>query len=269
MKPDIASVWLRVEAHAGDTFEQLRGATFTYRVVWGRVVPDRTVQQISKSHFARALELVPLSGPGEIQPLRVPRTSTRSSWTLASGRAIGNTGTFRSSFARPRRFPGVHSSAGTAGWGHLRGSRQPWGVCGGSGSRRTAVLPGGKSSGAVQGSGTLRSLAKCWPLTGLLARLWCTSVARESRPAGRSDLGFDTASVFSFGSVPGGRFGTGGAGSSGRSRGLTTSLSRGDRFSSTRRRRTLKPTCCGGSRRPTAGCPSATCGAATRVPAGR
>jgi hypothetical protein len=68
MKQSIVSVWSRIEAHAGELFEQARGATFTYRVVGGHVVPDRTDQQIPKSHFAKALDLVPLSGPGEIQP---------------------------------------------------------------------------------------------------------------------------------------------------------------------------------------------------------
>lgn len=72
MTPDMASVWRRIEAHAGEAFEQVRGARFTYRVVGGHVMPDRTVQQIPRSHFAKALELVPLSGPGEIQHLRGP-----------------------------------------------------------------------------------------------------------------------------------------------------------------------------------------------------
>ena len=68
----MTSVWNRIEAHAGEAFKQVRGATFTYQVVGGHVVPDRTVQQIPKSHFAKALDLVPLSGPGEIQHLRGP-----------------------------------------------------------------------------------------------------------------------------------------------------------------------------------------------------
>lgn len=70
MNPDM--VWNRIEAHAGETFEQVRGAIFTYQVVGGAVVPNRTVQQIPKSHFAKAIDLVPLSGPSEIQHLRGP-----------------------------------------------------------------------------------------------------------------------------------------------------------------------------------------------------
>jgi hypothetical protein len=50
----------------------LRGARFTYRLVGGHVVPDRTPQQIPKSHFAKALAHVPMAGPGEIKDLRGP-----------------------------------------------------------------------------------------------------------------------------------------------------------------------------------------------------
>lgn len=72
MKADMDAVWGRIEAQAGEAFTQVLGARFTYRVAGGYVVPDRTVQQIPRSHFARALELVPLSGPGEVQNLRGP-----------------------------------------------------------------------------------------------------------------------------------------------------------------------------------------------------
>ncbi|MEX0754971.1 MAG: hypothetical protein WD556_07630 [Actinomycetota bacterium] len=66
------TVWIRIEAHAGEPFRQVRGARFTYSVVNGHVVPDRTNQQIPKSAFEKALDLVPLDGPGEIQHLRGP-----------------------------------------------------------------------------------------------------------------------------------------------------------------------------------------------------
>ena len=70
--PDVDAVWRRIEEHAGERFEQVRGATFTYRVGSGHVVPDRTPRQIPRSHFGRALDLVPLTGPGEIQALQGP-----------------------------------------------------------------------------------------------------------------------------------------------------------------------------------------------------
>lgn len=70
--PDMDEVWRRIEAHAGQTFHLIKGAEFTYRVVSGHVVPNRTPQQIARSQFAKALDLVPLRGPGEIHQLRGP-----------------------------------------------------------------------------------------------------------------------------------------------------------------------------------------------------
>ena len=69
---DIDAVWKRIEAHVGETFHLVRGGAFTYEVVSGHVVPDRTSQQIPRSQFAKALELVPLRGPSVVQRLRGP-----------------------------------------------------------------------------------------------------------------------------------------------------------------------------------------------------
>ena len=69
---DIVTVWERIEAHAGETFRLVKGAEFSYTVIQGHVVPDRTQQRIPKSQFASALDQIPLSGPGEIQHLRGP-----------------------------------------------------------------------------------------------------------------------------------------------------------------------------------------------------
>jgi hypothetical protein len=68
----IEDIWMRIEAHAGERFHLIRGAVFSYAVLGGSVVPDRTRQQIPKSQFEKALALVPLRGPGEIQGLRGP-----------------------------------------------------------------------------------------------------------------------------------------------------------------------------------------------------
>jgi hypothetical protein len=70
--PGIASVWERIETHAGQEFHLIRGATFQYAVVAGHVVPDRTPQQIPKSHFEKALDLVPLASTAVVQNLRGP-----------------------------------------------------------------------------------------------------------------------------------------------------------------------------------------------------
>ena len=39
--PDIAAVWKRIEAHAGESFHQIRGAEFTYRIEKNSLIPSR------------------------------------------------------------------------------------------------------------------------------------------------------------------------------------------------------------------------------------
>ena len=70
--PGIHSVWQRIELNAGQEFRMIRGAKFRYSLVAGHVVPDRTPQQIPKSHFEQALQLVPLLDTTSIQNLRGP-----------------------------------------------------------------------------------------------------------------------------------------------------------------------------------------------------
>ena len=69
---EIEAIWARVEAHAGESFQQIRGNEFTYAVVGGHVIPDRTNQQIPKSHFEKALAYVPLANTLPVQRLRGP-----------------------------------------------------------------------------------------------------------------------------------------------------------------------------------------------------
>ncbi len=68
----IALVWDRIEENAGSEFHLIKGASFRYVVLAGHVVPDRTNQQIPKSHFEKALAFVPLGNTTEIQHLRGP-----------------------------------------------------------------------------------------------------------------------------------------------------------------------------------------------------
>lgn len=70
--PEIETVWARVEEHAGEPFWQIRGNEFTYVVVGGHVVPDRTNHRIPKSHFQKALAYVPLANTQPVQRLRGP-----------------------------------------------------------------------------------------------------------------------------------------------------------------------------------------------------
>jgi hypothetical protein len=70
--PTINLVWDRIEALAGQEFHMIRGAVFLYKVSGGHVLPDRTNQQIPKSHFEKALAFVPLADTTAIQDLRGP-----------------------------------------------------------------------------------------------------------------------------------------------------------------------------------------------------
>lgn len=69
---DIDEVWSRITAHTGEKFYQIRGGEFTYEVSGGHVHPDRTKQQIPKSHFEEALGYVPLENTIPVQHLRGP-----------------------------------------------------------------------------------------------------------------------------------------------------------------------------------------------------
>ena len=72
--PDVAfdDVWLRIEAHAGETFSQVRGGEFTYEVRSGAVWPDRTPRALPRSHFEQAFAHVPLDSTVPLQRLQGP-----------------------------------------------------------------------------------------------------------------------------------------------------------------------------------------------------
>jgi hypothetical protein len=65
-------VWGAIERHAGETFQQIRGGTFTYTVNGGSVVPDRTNRQLPKEHFRKALALAPFRSTSALQHLQGP-----------------------------------------------------------------------------------------------------------------------------------------------------------------------------------------------------
>jgi hypothetical protein len=71
-RQSIAAVWNRIKEHEGEFFRQKRGAEFTYVVEGSSVRPDRTNRLLPRSDFERALDLVPLEGPGQIQHLQGP-----------------------------------------------------------------------------------------------------------------------------------------------------------------------------------------------------
>jgi hypothetical protein len=72
MAPGIDTLWQRIESQAGAEFRMIRGGDFRFSIVAGHVIPDRTAQQIPKSHFEKALALVPLAGTAPLQHLRGP-----------------------------------------------------------------------------------------------------------------------------------------------------------------------------------------------------
>jgi len=64
---NIEKIWVRIKKHQGEKFYLIKRAEFSYFVYGGHVIPDRTNQQIPKSHFERALELVPLFNTTPLQ----------------------------------------------------------------------------------------------------------------------------------------------------------------------------------------------------------
>ena len=67
-----ATVWARIKAHEGETFRQIRGGEFTYIVSGSAVVPDRTNQNLPRSHFEEASRLLPLQSTIPVQHHRGP-----------------------------------------------------------------------------------------------------------------------------------------------------------------------------------------------------
>lgn len=65
-------VWRRIEANAGEPFQQIRGGEFRYEVRSGAVWPDRTNRALPRAHFEKALEHVPLSSTVPLQRLQGP-----------------------------------------------------------------------------------------------------------------------------------------------------------------------------------------------------
>jgi len=65
-------IWQRIESYAGKKFTQIQGGEFTYEVIRGHVVPNRTNQQLPKSQFEEAFRLVPLENTIPLQHLRGP-----------------------------------------------------------------------------------------------------------------------------------------------------------------------------------------------------
>lgn len=62
----------RIEAHAGEEFQQIRGGRFTYAVHGASLRLSRTNQNIPISYLEQAAELLPLENTVPVQHLRGP-----------------------------------------------------------------------------------------------------------------------------------------------------------------------------------------------------
>ena len=69
---DAESVWTRIVDHSGETFYQLRGRPFTYQARGRTIYLDTTNRMISRTAIEKALERVPINGPGEVHDLSAP-----------------------------------------------------------------------------------------------------------------------------------------------------------------------------------------------------
>ena len=66
---EFEAAWNRIEAHAGEEFRTKTGLLFCYKVVSANVIPDRTGYPLHASNFRTAFDLLPLSGPGQINAI--------------------------------------------------------------------------------------------------------------------------------------------------------------------------------------------------------
>ncbi len=62
-------IWVRIRAMEGEEFETKTGKPFTYETSGNILHPIRTTYNIVKADFQRALDLVPIEGPGAISNL--------------------------------------------------------------------------------------------------------------------------------------------------------------------------------------------------------
>ena len=69
---DIDRVWARIKANAGLEFRTITGLAFTYEVPGNYLRVSRTVRNLSRSNFSKALEFVPTAGPGQLQGRQGP-----------------------------------------------------------------------------------------------------------------------------------------------------------------------------------------------------
>ena len=60
------AVWERILQCEGELFHTVRNLPFTYRIIGGAVVPDRTGFPVSSNDFLKAYNMGELKNPGQI-----------------------------------------------------------------------------------------------------------------------------------------------------------------------------------------------------------
>ncbi|WP_448783938.1 hypothetical protein [Blautia sp.] len=67
---EINSFWEKLKEHEGEVFYTVTGLEFTYKFVGeNSIKTSRAEQLLAKSNFSKAIEHLPLSGPGEISKI--------------------------------------------------------------------------------------------------------------------------------------------------------------------------------------------------------
>ena len=69
MKYSIEEIWTRIKKLEGQKFITKRGISFVYEISGNIFRPGHVNQNIPKTDFEKALELVPIDGPGVISDL--------------------------------------------------------------------------------------------------------------------------------------------------------------------------------------------------------
>lgn len=75
MASTIADVWPRIVAHAGEEFSTVTGLHFAYDVPGNYLRVNRTIRNLSRANFEKALAHVPLGSTRDIQHLQGPSYS--------------------------------------------------------------------------------------------------------------------------------------------------------------------------------------------------
>lgn len=66
------TIWSRIKANEGHSFQQIRGQEFTFEVVGQSISLSSTNQNISYVHLEEASRLLPLKNTVSVQHLRGP-----------------------------------------------------------------------------------------------------------------------------------------------------------------------------------------------------